>query len=545
MRAYAAQVDRMDQGIARIVRALRDRNVLDDTLLLFVSDNGASDEELPKAQFEKRLPRQLPRPAGTSPGTSGNGAPTGSPRRTTRTRPATTRRGPRPEASASCAAARISATTRTATASLHGRRTHPNPPPATSASGARSIALRTPKSPLDFLIPQCKRSRVLGVSTGVAQLGEGRSEATAPLRIGVVGLGAVAQAVHLPLLAKHPALFRPAALCDLSPSTRARLAGPLALEDDRLFSSAEELVAFADIDAVAILTSGSHGELAAAAARADLAIFCEKPLAYTRAEIDELATLDPRLMLGYMKLYDPAVERARELLAGRPAPRAVDVTVLHPPDAPQLAHAALPPRPTDLDAAMLDALSVADAATLERALGAVPAEIAHLYSGAILGSIVHELAVIRYLVGGPLAVESADAWEHSVALDGRLPGGARVSIRWHYLERYPAYREEVRVHDEAGTVALTFPAPYLLHAPTVLTVVDGDGAGERRSESRWTAEAFERQWLAFADFVRGGAAPRAGIHEGREDVVACQAATVLLAARKGITVGGEAAGGGT
>jgi predicted dehydrogenase len=360
----------------------------------------------------------------------------------------------------------------------------------------------------------------------------------APLRLGVVGLGAVAQAVHLPLLAKHPDRFVASALCDLSPSTCARLAG----DDARQFSSAEELIESGELDAVAILTSGSHGELAAAAARAGLAVFCEKPLAYTLAEIDALEALDPRLMLGYMKLYDPAVERARELLADRPAPRAVDVTILHPPDAPQLAHAALPPRPTDVDLALLDQLGAADAATLERALGDVPAELGRLYSDVILGSIVHDLAVIRYLVGGPLTVERADAWgAQSVALDAQLPGGARVSIRWHYLDRYPAYREEVRVHDEAGTVALAFPAPYLLHAPTVLTVVDGDGDGERRSQSRWTAEAFERQWLAFADFAAGGAAPRAGIAEGRADVVACQAAAALLAARNGIDVGGEAA----
>jgi len=54
MQAYAAQIDRMDQGIARIVRTLGDRGVLDDTLFLFLSDNGASDEELPKARFEER-----------------------------------------------------------------------------------------------------------------------------------------------------------------------------------------------------------------------------------------------------------------------------------------------------------------------------------------------------------------------------------------------------------------------------------------------------------------------------------------------------------
>jgi myo-inositol 2-dehydrogenase / D-chiro-inositol 1-dehydrogenase len=382
----------------------------------------------------------------------------------------------------------------------------------------------------------------LGAST-VEAVKDIESKATAPLRLGVIGLGAVAQAVHLPLIAKHPELFRPTALCDLSSSTCARVADGLGIDDVRRFGSAAELLEIDDLDAVAILSSGSHGELAAAAARAGLAVFCEKPLAYTLGEVDQLAELDPRLMLGYMKLYDPAVERARELLAARPAPRAVEVTVLHPPDASQLAHAALPPRATDVDAARLEQLSAADAATLERALGAVPAELGRLYGDVVLGSIVHDLAVIRYLVGGPLAFDFADAWEQSVALDGTLQG-ARVSIRWHYLERYPAYREEVRVHDEAGTIALTFPAPYLLHAPTVLTVVDADGDGERRSESRWTAEAFERQWLAFAEFARGGVAPRAGIAEGRADVVACQAAAALLAARKGIIVGGEAAGGG-
>jgi arylsulfatase len=54
MRVYAAQIDRMDHGITRIVATLRDHGALEDTLLLFVSDNGASDEELPKARFEER-----------------------------------------------------------------------------------------------------------------------------------------------------------------------------------------------------------------------------------------------------------------------------------------------------------------------------------------------------------------------------------------------------------------------------------------------------------------------------------------------------------
>jgi myo-inositol 2-dehydrogenase / D-chiro-inositol 1-dehydrogenase len=367
-----------------------------------------------------------------------------------------------------------------------------------------------------------------------------------PVRIAVVGLGAVAQAVHLPLLAKHPSRFRIAAVCDLSAATRDAVGARYAIPPERRFANVDDLVAADGLDAIAILTSGSHGPLATAAARAGLAVFCEKPLAYTLGEIDELAAVDPVLQLGYMKLYDPAVERAAAILAGRPTPRSIDVTVLHPPSAPQLAHAGLLPPPTDVDAAALAAVRDDEAAAVERAIGDVPEWLGRVYADVLLGSIVHDLAVIRFVAGGPLRIDDVDVWpvegaEGSVSLAGRLPEGTRVSIRWHYLERYPAYREEVRVHDELGTVELAFPAPYLLHAPTVLTVVDADEEAERVSRTRSTAEAFERQWLAFESLVRDGDAPRAAIDEGAADLRVCQAAARVLAARHDLDAGGEAA----
>jgi arylsulfatase len=45
MAVYAAQVDRMDQGIGRILAALRTSRQLDNTLLLFLADNGGCAEE--------------------------------------------------------------------------------------------------------------------------------------------------------------------------------------------------------------------------------------------------------------------------------------------------------------------------------------------------------------------------------------------------------------------------------------------------------------------------------------------------------------------
>ncbi len=44
MSVHAAMVDRMDQGIGRIIKALKETGKLDNTIILFLSDNGASPE---------------------------------------------------------------------------------------------------------------------------------------------------------------------------------------------------------------------------------------------------------------------------------------------------------------------------------------------------------------------------------------------------------------------------------------------------------------------------------------------------------------------
>lgn len=46
METYAAMVDQMDQGIGRIVAALKQKGQLDNTLILFLQDNGACHEDM-------------------------------------------------------------------------------------------------------------------------------------------------------------------------------------------------------------------------------------------------------------------------------------------------------------------------------------------------------------------------------------------------------------------------------------------------------------------------------------------------------------------
>jgi myo-inositol 2-dehydrogenase/D-chiro-inositol 1-dehydrogenase len=383
------------------------------------------------------------------------------------------------------------------------------------------------------------------------------------VRLGIIGLGTVAQAVHLPLLSRHRDRFEVTAVCDLSAELAAVVTERFGLGDAERCRTAEELLDGGRVDAVLVLSSGSHGEVAGAALARGVAVFCEKPLAHTLAEVDELARLSERtgapLQLGYMKLYDPAVRRAADELAAvnlNLTVRSVEVTVLHPSGSSQLAHAALAPPPGDIPPAVLSALQDETARLRADALGhggvdnrthPLPPvdELGRLYTEVLLGSVVHDLAVVRVLVGDPERVEFADVWPdgtwESVAVEAVCPGGVRFGLRWHYLDRYPRYREEVRVHHDWGTVALTFPSPYLLNAPTVLTVTDGDGDGDRVRTHRSTVEAFEEELLAFHRLVTDGEPPAAGIAEGRADIVTCQRIVRRLAAGRGIELAGEAA----
>jgi predicted dehydrogenase len=376
-----------------------------------------------------------------------------------------------------------------------------------------------------------------------------------PIRVGVAGLGAVAQAVHLPLLERHDVAFRIAAIADFSADLRDALGARYRVPSEARHETVAGLLDHPDLDAVVLLTSGSHGADASAALERGLWVLCEKPLATTLAEIDRLAASPnaDRLLLGYMKSWDPAVEEAARILRDEGETfgemRSIDVHVLHPTSEAQLAFAHLRPPAGDVRPDQLRALRDAGDALVTQAIGAeAAADHGRVYGGILLGSLVHELAVIRTVTGdpNPLAIDYVDvwpeaAWPPSVGIAGRLSTGTRVTLGWHFLDRYPAYREEVRFHAPGGSIELTFPAPYRLHLPTELRVDTGGNETRRRRTFESIEEAFERELLAFERLVRASERPTAGIAEGRADTVTCLRTSAALAARRGIAVGGEAA----
>src|SRR4030081_966602 len=133
------------------------------------------------------------------------------------------------------------------------------------------------------------------------------------LRVGVIGCGLVAQVMHLNSLRELADRFEIAAVCDLSEDVRAACA--LEYGVPAQFATWEELLA-KPLDAVLVLTSGSHAPIAIAAARAGIHVLVEKPMCFSVAEgqamIEAAAAAGVTLMVAYNKRYDPAYQRLGE-----------------------------------------------------------------------------------------------------------------------------------------------------------------------------------------------------------------------------------------
>lgn len=372
------------------------------------------------------------------------------------------------------------------------------------------------------------------------------------LRVAVAGLGAVAQAVHLPLLVRRRDLFEVVAVCDLSPALCEALGEQYGVPAGQRFGDVVELVAKSDADALLLLTSGSHAPAAEQAMRSGLPVFCEKPLAYTVGEADGLAAAaagvdGPGLLLGYMKERDDAVLRLRELLSKVDGIRAVEVRVLHPSGESQLEFANLVHPPGDVRPEALAALRSQEQELLDAAVGpAVPERFRRLYAHVVVSSLIHDTSLLRSLFGGLAEVDDVRVWPDgafppSVQVSGAVPAAVPVVLAWHFLDGYPAYRETLTVHHARGTMEVTFGTPYVLNAPTTLEVVEPSSTGERRSTFTSAGSSFENELVEFHRMVTAGTIPVAGIGEGRSDIVTSQRIMRQLAEREGFTIGGEAA----
>jgi predicted dehydrogenase len=357
-----------------------------------------------------------------------------------------------------------------------------------------------------------------------AHLMVNRSRTSVPIRVGVVGCGLVAQVMHLPHLRELTGEFEVRAVCDVAP-------GPLEWAG-RMFPGASRHAASDDLlgqelDAVLVLTPGSHAPVAIAAAQAGMHVFVEKPMCFSVAEGREMIAAAERagvvLMVGYMKRFDPSYEELQRTF-DLGAVTFARITTLESPIEPYALHHPRP-APAAVDPDVLAPLLADDAARLQAGLGTDDPEALRVYRTVLLDSMVHELNGVRGLLGEPSAIHAVRIFPAGLSAMMSF-GDVEAVFSWVDLPGIARYAQDWSFYGPDRRASLEFPSPLLRSLPTRLVLEDGDpgGIASRRVERTVSyEEAFKRELLEFAAAVSEGRAARTDGEDGLRDVALCRA----------------------
>jgi predicted dehydrogenase len=376
------------------------------------------------------------------------------------------------------------------------------------------------------------------------------------IRLGVIGLGLIAQTVHLPNLQTLREVFELGAVCDLSETLARQVAAEWGA--GRWTTSPAEVLADPAIDAVLLLTPGSHEDLARAALEAGKHVLAEKPFAHTAGAsraLDQLAAgRGLVLQVGYMKLYEPLLPTLRAALPALGDLRLVRVTVLHPADEPQYDHQRYL-RYSDAPKAALADGAAAEAAHVAASIGPVGEPLSSLWANVLTGSVCHEFSLLRGVFGEqPLHIDYADLGPHGSVRAGRALeeppqiqalgalGGAQLALSWNWLPDHPEYTEELALFGSAGRASLSLPVPYARDARARLVIDTADGAHRTSTAHRANhTTAFVRELEAFAGAI-GRGEPVVSTGAGAAwDVTGLHSLARAIGRQLGVTLGGEAA----
>jgi predicted dehydrogenase len=306
------------------------------------------------------------------------------------------------------------------------------------------------------------------------------------LRVGVIGLGEVAQIVHLPVLQSLPELFEVTAVCDISPGLLERVGDRYRVQ--HRYTEAKQMVEETDLDCVLVLNSDEyHAECTVAALERDVHVLVEKPMCLSPREADAIISArdasDALVMVGYMRRFAPAFLEAKQMLPGLGRISYARVHDIIGKNRLIIDQTSTVDRPDDLTQAMMEDRWSRGRRLVADAIGDVPPELASTYR-LLCGLGSHDLSAMRELLGRPRGVVAARQWR-----DGNFIA-ALLEYDGYYVTYETGVDDQVRfdahieVYGDTSSLRVQYDTPYVRHLPTVLVSDETRGDAYVQTSSR-------------------------------------------------------------
>lgn len=292
------------------------------------------------------------------------------------------------------------------------------------------------------------------------------------LKVGLIGLGEVAQLMHLPLLADDPC-FSIAAITDVSPSLVEYIAQRYGVA--KRHESADALIADDGLDAVFILTPDHlHAELLERAIRSGKHVFVEKPACLTAAQLEPILSVPRRpgqvVFVGYMRRFSRAFLELKRRLPPLDAIRHVRIRDIIREAPYFVAQTRNVFRPADVPAELIAEGRARTQVMLRSVMGDdCPPDALRAYQ-VLTGLSSHSFSAMRDLLGTPKGVRYATqhGGETVVAL---FDYGSFTALYEAVIDDVSRFDAGIEVLTQTQHFKLNYDTPYIRNLPTQLEVI--------------------------------------------------------------------------
>ncbi|MEZ4660820.1 MAG: Gfo/Idh/MocA family oxidoreductase [Caldilineaceae bacterium] len=340
-----------------------------------------------------------------------------------------------------------------------------------------------------------------------------------PIRIGVVGCGAIAQVHHMPNLSELQDEFKVTCVCDVSAGAAQYVAhrfhAPQWTTDHRELLQAE-------VDAVLLCQSDPKTKVAVDVLNAGKHLFIEKPVCFSLEDLELMLAAQKSsgvvAQAGYMKVFDPAYEIARAEIAPMDNIQYAQVNHLHPNNSLHVRQFKVESF-GDVPASAIEERSAERDRTRHQAIGDVPPTCSRLSSA--FSGMIHDIYTMPCL-GVPTT-----RGQHRHLSGGRAytttleyPAGFRLNASWIDLPDLWDFRETLEVYGDDKRVLVSYPTGFSRGILATVTIqgVDENGVTYRHEPAIDWDSAFVRELRHFHDCIRNGVDCRTPLAEARLDI---------------------------
>ena len=344
------------------------------------------------------------------------------------------------------------------------------------------------------------------------------------MKAGIIGLGEVAQLMHIPVLNDMQDDFVITAVADVSPSLTAYIADKYKIKTS--YSNAEELIKESGADVIFVLSPDQyHCEYVECALEAGKHVFVEKPAALYSGELAELIKTRNKfpsqvVMVGYMRRFADNFLAAKKILTGAPQKteylRFRDIICEGPFFIKQTRPVFYP---KDVPASIIVEGNARRSRQLGQMLGEDSPPALRTAYQMLTGLGCHSFSAVRELFGIPKirSVTASPNGEHLVVVmefDGFL--GVYELVNNQDIVQFDA---SIEIFQKTRKLTVKYETPYVRHQPMSLEVIESSGTETRTVAygPSWR-DPFRNELEEFAACIREKREPKTTLDDALEDL---------------------------